>query len=138
VSKRWLEATAVGLALVAAPVALAACSSGPSSPSGAGTTTPSGGGTAAPAKAPAAICQQLNGVLSDGPDPNADPVGYALSQILPLRGLHSSDTSLMATVSKLETDDEDLVKANGDDSLAAAAIKKDYEAINSACPGVAP
>jgi hypothetical protein len=122
--------TLLAIALPVAPLALAACSSGAS---GGG-----GGGGAALAKAPSGVCQQLNAVFSDGPDPDADPVGYALSQILPLRDLHSSDTDLMATVSKLETDDEDLVKANGADKLAAAAIKKDDKAINSACPGVAP
>ena len=37
------------------------------------------------AKAPVALCNELNGVLSDGPDPGDDPVGYTLSQILPLQ-----------------------------------------------------
>ena len=60
-------------------------------------------GGVAVAKAPAALCNELNAVLSDGPDPGADPVGYALSQILPLQQqVHSSDTSVMATVTKLD------------------------------------
>src|ERR1700733_6931467 len=140
-SKRGGQGAVVALTLVTLPAALAACSSGTSSKSGAGTssTTSGGGATAVLAKAPASVCQQLNAVFSDGPDPDADPVGYALSQILPLRNLHLADTALMATVSKLVTDDEDLVKANGaDNTLAAAAIKTDDKAINSACPGVAP
>jgi hypothetical protein len=140
VPRRKVQAAVAALAMVTVPAALSACSSGSSAPSAAGTssTTSGGGVTAALAKAPASTCQLLNDVFSDGPDPDADPVGYALSQILPLRNLESSDSALMATVSKLESDDEDLVKANGADSLAAAAIKKDDKAIDSACPGVAP
>ncbi len=116
-------------ALLVAPLALAACSSG-------GSGGASGG--AALAKAPNALCQQLNAVLSDGPDPDADPVGYALSQILPLQGVHSSDTAVMAAVGHLVAADQDLVRSNGDDKPAAAAIKKADQTIDQACPGVAP
>jgi hypothetical protein len=119
----------LAVSLVVAPLALAACSSG--SP---GNT----GGGAALAKAPDALCQQLSGVFSDGPDPDADPVGYALSQILPLRNLHTSDRTVMTTVGRLVAADQDLVKTNGDDKPAAAAIKKADKTINQACPGVAP
>ncbi len=94
------------LALVTAPVALAACSSGSSSSERARALARPHRAGERPRRwprRPRAICQQLNGVFSDGPDPDADPVGYALSQILPLHKLHSSDTPLMATVSRLVT-----------------------------------
>jgi hypothetical protein len=110
-------------------VGLAACSSGGSSGGSAG------GGAAL---APAALCQQLNAVLSDGPDPDADPVGYALSQILPLRGVHSSDRRVIATVDQLAAADQELVNSNGSDKAATAAIKKSDHALDQACPGVAP
>src|SRR5580658_937229 len=32
-------------------------------------------------------CNQVAAVLSDGPDPGADPTGYAAAQVLPLREL---------------------------------------------------
>jgi hypothetical protein len=138
VTKSGRKRCAVVVALLAAPLVLAACSSGPSTSSGSGSETSGGGGaTAALAKAPAAVCQQLDGILSDGPDPGADPVGYALSQIRQLRALRSSDTALDATTLKLAEADQVFVNAAGNDKAAAAAIKKDDAAINTACPGVA-
>ncbi len=122
--------TLLASALLVAPLALAACSSGASGGSV--------GGGAARAEAPDVLCQQLNAVFADGPDPDADPVGYALSQILPLQSVHSSDSAVMSTVGRLVVADQDLVKSNGDDKPAAAAIKKADHTINEACPGVAP
>jgi hypothetical protein len=127
---------ALALTLVAAPLALAACSSGGSNPSSSGSGR--SGGVAA-AKAPVALCNELDAVLSDGPDPGADPVGYALSQILPLQQqVHSSDTAVMATVNQLIAADQALYNSSGADKSASATIQKDYTAINKACPGVAP
>jgi hypothetical protein len=128
--------TVLALTLAATPLALAACGSGGSGPS----SSASGhGGGATVAKAPAALCRELNAVLSDGPDPGADPVGYALSQILPLQQqVHSSDTAVMATVDQLIAADQAFYKSSGSDTSASAAIAKDYTAINQACPGVAP
>jgi len=136
VPKTRLQVAAVALALVATPIALAACSSGPSATSGSGSGA-GGGATAAVAKAPAAFCEQLTGVLADGPDPDADPVGYALSQIMPLQGLHTSDSSAMATVSSLADADQALVNANGADKSATATIKHDDAALDRVCPGAA-
>src|ERR1700728_189965 len=93
------------LALLATPVALAACGSGSS-----GGSTAGGGG--AVGQAPPALCQQLNGVFSDGPDPDADPVGYALSQIMPLQQIHSADRTAMATVARLVGADQAFVASN--------------------------
>ena len=90
------------------------------------------------AQAPEAVCQQLNGIFSDGPDPDADPVGYALSQILPLEGVHSTDAGVTAQLAKLVPADQQLVDSNGADKSAAATIAKADKAIDEACPGVAP
>src|ERR1700733_15082867 len=46
-------------------------------------------------------CQQVTAALSDGPDPGADPVGYAEAQILPLRQIRTSDPTLKAAISRL-------------------------------------
>jgi hypothetical protein len=123
-----LPQLAVATFAVTVPLAVAACGSG-----GASTT---GGG--ALAKAPMAVCQQLNGVLSDGPDPTADPVGYALSQIRPLAGIHTSDGAVATTVGKLDSADQTLVRTNGRDSSAKADITQAFKKLNQACPGVAP
>ena len=115
--------------LVALPLALSACGAG------AVPGTASGGGLA---KAPQALCQKLNAVFSDGPDPDADPVGYALSQILPLTQLHSTDTAVINTVSAVVAADRSLVKSNGSDHAATKAIKAGYAKLDQACPGVTP
>ena len=38
-------------------------------------------------------CTTISDVLSDGPDPGADPVGYAQAQVLPLRQLTIGDAT---------------------------------------------
>ena len=83
------------------------------------------------------MCQQILAVLSDGPDPDADPVGYALSQIKPLAQIHTSDSSVSVTLRKLIAADRALVKSNGSDHTATSAIAKADAALNKACPGVA-
>jgi hypothetical protein len=90
------------------------------------------------AKAPDALCQKLTAVFSDGPDPDVDPVGYALSQILPLSQVRSADTAAMDTVHTVVAADRALVRSNGEDHSAKAAIKKGDASLHQACPGVAP
>lgn len=119
--------TLAAVAFAGAPLGLAACGSGASAGS-------SGGA----ALAPAALCQRLDAVFSDGPDPDADPVGYALSQILPLGALQSSDHRVTATVQQLVAADRDLVQSDGSDKAAEAQIKTSDHTIDQACPGVAP
>ena len=94
----------------------------------------SGGGAAA---APTAVCQKILGVFSDGPDPDADPVGYALSQILPLGKIHTSDQTVSTDLTNLIAGDRKLVGSNGADAAAKTEIKKVDQALNTACPGVA-
>jgi hypothetical protein len=117
--------------VVVAPLALAigavACGSGPAAVN-----------AKAASAAPAGLCQTLEGVLSDGPDPDADPVGYAQSQVLPLQGIHSSDTAAAGSLRQLIGGDEALVQSDGTDHAATVTIKKAFAAINRACPGVAP
>ena len=83
------------------------------------------------------MCQKILGVLSDGPDPDADPVGYALSQILPLGQIHTSDRTVSTTLRSLIRADRALVKSNGADKTAKTGIKKADKSLNKACPGVA-
>ena len=124
--RRPLQLVGVAVLIGAGSLALTACSSGGSS----------GGSGGAAAAAPQALCQQLNAVLSDGPDPAADPVGYALSQIEPLQAIHSSDSSAMRGVSQLISADQAFYHSNGSDKAAATAIEKADTLLNKACPGV--
>jgi hypothetical protein len=43
----------------------------------------------------------VSAVLSDGPDPTADPVGYAEAQIVPLRAVRTDDVSLRQVLGQL-------------------------------------
>ena len=117
------RAAPLAAVLAALPV-LAACRS----------STPASGQTAT--KAPAQVCQQLLAVLSDGPDPSADPVGYALTQEQPLGQIHTSDHSLAETISSLISADRALVHSNGSDHMATTSIRADDADLNKACPGV--
>jgi hypothetical protein len=120
----------VALASVAVAVPLwVAC--GASSPSGAAVNA------ANAAHAPAAVCSKILGVFSDGPDPDVDPVGYALSQILPLGKIHTSDRAVSSTLHSLIEDDRALVNSKGSDKAAKSGIKKADKSLNKACPGVA-
>jgi hypothetical protein len=101
-----------------------------------GSTGPSGAAVSS-AHAPAAVCQKILAVFSDGPDPDADPVGYALSQILPLGQIHTSDHSVSTTLHSLIREDRALVKSKGSDKSAKSGIKKADKSLNKACPGVA-
>jgi len=126
--RRPLQVLSVVVLIGAGSLALTACGSG-------GSLGASGG--AAAAATPRALCQQLNAVFSDGPDPGVDPVGYALSQIEPLQAIHSSDSSAMRGVAQLIAADQAFFHSNGSDKAAATAIKKADASLNKACPGVA-
>jgi hypothetical protein len=126
---RPAQLLAVAIVLGGGSLGLAACSSGGSS------SASSGGGAAA--KAPTSLCQKIGGILADGPDSDADPVGAALSQIRPLQDIRSSDNSVIHTVSKLVSADQSFYNSNGTNKTAASAIKKAETLLNKACPGVA-
>jgi hypothetical protein len=77
-------------------------------------------------------------VLSDGPDPDADPVGYALSQIARLGQIHTSDHAHAQQLSDLIAADHSLVNTSGGDRAATESVAKDDEHLNKVCAGVAP
>jgi hypothetical protein len=77
-------------------------------------------------------------VLWDGPDPDADPVGYALSQIAPMGQIHTSDDAVTQRLSDLITADRALVSSNGSDHAATKSAAEDDADLNKVCVGVAP
>jgi hypothetical protein len=89
----------------------------------------------ASASAAPQTCQQVDAVLSDGPDPGADPLGYAEAQILPLQQIRASNPTLRAAVSTLAADYQSYFAAHGTGSAVTSALTSAINRINSLCPG---
>ena len=82
------------------------------------------------------VCTQVDALLTDGPDPGTDPVGYAQAQILPLEQLRASaQTAVGRAVSTLASDYASYVAANGKDKAANSALTAAISKINALCPG---
>jgi hypothetical protein len=92
---------------------------------------------AAAASATANTCQQVSAVLSDGPDPGADPVGYAEAQILPLRQIHAANPALRAAIGQLAGAYQQFFASEGKSAGAKQAVAAASNRINSICPGAA-
>ena len=118
----WRTAVLSGLTLSLAVPLVSACSS----------STPH-----ASAPATASTCQQVSAVLSDGPDPDADPVGYAEAQILPLRQISAPDQPLHAAITQLADAYQKFFASDGKSSNAKEAVSVAGNKLNSICPGAA-
>ena len=94
-------------------------------------------GTASVAAALQNTCQQVSAVLSDGPDSDADPVGYAEAQIIPLRRINAPDQALRSVISQLATAYQQFFASNGKSSNAKEAVAVASKKLNSLCPGAA-
>jgi hypothetical protein len=96
-------------------------------------------GSSGPPLASSAVkstCEQVSAALSDGPDPDADPVGYAQAQILPLRQIHTSDTNLQGAVNDLASAYEQFSVTNGTKETKRA-VTRASDKIDAICPGAA-
>ena len=82
-------------------------------------------------------CQQVSAVLSDGPDPDADPVGYAEAQVLPLRRINAPDQALRSVISQLANAYQQFFASNGKSSNSKEAVAVASKKLNSLCPGAA-
>jgi hypothetical protein len=83
------------------------------------------------------VCQQVGAVLSDGPDPSADPVGYAEAQIRPLRAIRTSDGALQQAIDHLASAYQVFYRADGIGHSARHGVTAAATAIDGYCPGVA-
>jgi hypothetical protein len=81
-------------------------------------------------------CQNVAAVLSDGPDPGADPIGYAEAQVIPLEQIGTSDSNLQDAIHSLASAYEDFYKTNGS-ATAKQKVTKANNQLNALCPGVA-
>jgi hypothetical protein len=118
----WRTAVLSGLTLSLAVPLVSAC----------GSSTPH-----ASAPATASTCQQVSAVLSDGPDPDADPVGYAEAQILPLRQITAPNQTLHAAITQLADAYQQFFASDGKSSNAKEAVSVAGNKLNSICPGAA-
>jgi hypothetical protein len=127
---RFRGLAVLGLTLIGLTAALAACASG------AAASRP-----AAPRQVSAAAvrsaCNQLGAVLSDGPDPDADPVGYAEAQILPLGQIRTADAPLHAAIGRLARAYREFFASNGTSGAAKLAVATASMQVNAICPGAA-
>ena len=95
------------------------------------------GGPATNAAAVRRACAQVSAVLSDGPDPDADPAGYAEAQILPLRHIKTPDKAFRAALSRLDAAYRQLFASQGRSDAATSAVAAASKKINRICPGAA-
>jgi hypothetical protein len=111
-------------------VAVAACGSSSSSSSASN--------TAVLGSATQQDCTAVSDALANGPDPDADPIGYAQAQVLPLRALTISNVTLHSDVLALAAAYQAFSTSSGAGSAAAKAkVSKAENAVNSICPQAA-
>jgi uncharacterized protein YceK len=130
------RALAVFAVPLLAALALSACGSSASTAATSQASQASQASKAQTTSMKAATCEQVSAVLSDGPDPDADPVGYAEAQIDPLRTIHSQDSALQSAITQLAAAYQQFFSSNGT-STAKEAVSVASNKINSFCPGAA-
>jgi hypothetical protein len=83
-------------------------------------------------------CTSVADVLADGPDSDADPVGYAEAQVMPLRQLTISDATLHRAVLTLASAYETFSTSRSSTRAASgAAVTKAENEVNKICPQAA-
>ncbi|MGH2718824.1 MAG: hypothetical protein ACRDJU_09620 [Actinomycetota bacterium] len=82
-------------------------------------------------------CERVNAVLSNGPDPDTDPQGYAQAQVIPLHQLAVSNPVLKAAVNRLADAYGNAAQETSRSSATSAAISAASKAVNAVCPGAA-
>jgi len=80
-------------------------------------------------------CTKVSAALSDGPDPSADPVGYAEAQIRPLSQIKTSDTDLQTAIRYLDATYRLFYQTNGAHA-ASNAVKAARQLVSVYCPGI--
>jgi hypothetical protein len=80
-------------------------------------------------------CKHVEAALADGPDAEADPVGHAQAQILPLREIHTPDATLHQAIDALAGAYQSLYTTDGSGS-AKRAVSAASKTIERLCPGI--
>jgi hypothetical protein len=79
-------------------------------------------------------CTKVNDALSDGPDPDVDPLGYAEAQVVPLLSIKSDDASLQKAIHSLGDAYRSYFHAGGKNATATV-VKTSQSTINRLCKG---
>jgi hypothetical protein len=108
------------VALLAVVVGLAAC----------GSSKPA----LTSAQAKQQTCKQIEAALADGPDAEADPVGHAQAQILPLREIDTANQTLHQAIDTLAAAYQSFT-TNGS-GAAKSAVSAASKTIERLCPGI--
>jgi hypothetical protein len=120
--RRWL--TGVGAVALSAGLATACGSSGSTAPASSSSVH--------------RTCQAVTAVLSDGPDPDADPMGYALAQVTPLRQIKpTSDHPLQSAIDQLASAYQRFYAADGVGTSVKRAVTQASNHLDTLCPGPA-
>jgi hypothetical protein len=120
--RRWL--TGMGAVALSAGLVTACGSSGRAAPAS-GSSVPQ-------------TCQAVTAALTDGPDPDADPVGYALAQVRPLRQIKTtSDQALQTAIDQLASAYQRFYAADGVGASAKRAVTGASDRLDALCPGAA-
>jgi hypothetical protein len=82
----------------------------------------------------AAPCTQVASVLSDGPDPGADPVGDAQAQVLQLCRLGISEQPLHRAIDALASAYQNFSQTDGS-AGAKAGVSRAVHEVSALCPG---
>ena len=82
-------------------------------------------------------CQAVAAVLSDGPGPVVDPIGYAEAQIRPLRDVRTPDRSLHQDIQRLDRAYREVFDSN-DSPASARAERSASGRLDAVCPKAAP
>lgn len=87
------------------------------------------------AKVIKSACTKVSAALSDGPDPSADPVGYAEAQIRPLSQIKTSDADMQTAIKYLDATYRLYFQTNGSHA-ASNSVKAALQLLSVYCPGV--
>jgi hypothetical protein len=81
-------------------------------------------------------CNKVSAVLSDGPSPKADPIGYAESQMGPLLLVNAPTKALRSALQDLSAAYVQFFTTNGD-AASKRLLSRADEQLGDVCPGVA-
>ena len=81
-------------------------------------------------------CNKVSAVLSDGPSPKADPVGYAEAQMGPLLLVDTPTKTLRSALQDLSAAYVQFFTTNGD-AASKRLLRRADEQLGDVCPGVA-
>ena len=82
-------------------------------------------------------CTAVSATLSDGPDPGADPVGYAEAQVVPLRAIRPAGRALRTATADLARAYAKVFASDGKSEPAARAVTAAGKKLNAVCPAAA-